>query len=352
MTNFLKKLFDSLKALVKDGVWPAILGLVLLLSLLATGITLGNETANQEPLEPAKMAFSLVIFLLTLIVIIGVPAIGLRLRAKVGDLSFPQTFTTILVSGLAMVAVAIPALGWAMLVGEIKFEYWFNTLGTVKAEVWVLALLVALAQTAFKKEAGAAAASLGLIALLTFGPLIALGITSLLPGTKQEVVTRTILWPEKATDEVDPATGYPKNPECSSGVSTTRIVAPLHLAWPALQINPVVLVSESVGADVISWTDNQYDYPNPHVNASDALGGIVLAERAMQLAAEPKIVIDECKNLEIFGTPYINNGMSSTDPEALLKNTESGYLTGLTGQGIMLALTTVGWFVIRRTRKN
>lgn len=152
MTNFLKKLFDSLKALVKDGVWPAILGLVLLLSLLATGITLGNETANQEPLEPAKMAFSLVIFLLTLIVIIGVPAIGLRLRAKVGDLSFPQTFNTILVSGLAMVAVAIPALGWAMLVGEIKFEYWFNTLGTVKAEVWVLALLVALAQTAFKKR--------------------------------------------------------------------------------------------------------------------------------------------------------------------------------------------------------
>jgi hypothetical protein len=350
MTNFLKKLFDSLKALIKDGVWPAILGLVLLLSLLSTGITLGNETANQEPLEPAKMAFSLVIFMLTLIMIIGLPAIGLRLRAKVGYLSFPQTFTTILVTGLAMVAVAVPALGWAMLAGEIKFSYWYNTLGTIKIEVWVIALLVALGQTAFKKESAGAAASLSLAALLVVGPVVALGVAAFLPGTTQEVTTKSILWPDKADEELDPVTGYPKDPKCSTGDTYTRTVSPLHLAWPLLQANPVVLVSESVGADVVSWTDNQYGYPNPHVNASDALGGIVLAERAFQTVPEAKTVVDECENLKIYGTPYINDGSTYADPESLIKNTKSGYLTGLTVQGILLALTTLGWFLVRRSK--
>lgn len=351
MTTFRSRFAASLSALVRDGVWIALVGIVFALTFLITGLTLTNTTAQSDGLNAGFMAYSMNVFLLTLIVIIGVPAISIRLRSRLGQQPFLDTYLTTLFGGLAFVLAAFPATLWAIAVGGVPVSHWFATLGTVKLEVWVLALLVTFAQTAFHKEMTASSVALGLVAVIVVGPLVVLGGASLLPGTQQNILTRQIDWNKNGNDNIDPNTGYPVNPSCTNTGTTTRTVARTDLVWPILPMNPLILVSESVEPRVASWVAVAPESGTSYqAGGTDAFSAIVLAERPAQVPARHNISINECDNLAKYGTPYPGNMNGAYDPQWLIDNTRSGYTDGLVGQAIVVALTAGGWFIARRRR--
>jgi hypothetical protein len=78
----------------------------------------------------------------------------------------------------------------------------------------------------------------------------------------------------------------------------------------------------------------------------DLFGTVDLAVRELQLPVETSIHVNECENLATEGTPYPTLG--ERKPRDIIAASESGFASGLVGQGIYLALTGTALLVIRR----
>jgi hypothetical protein len=352
MKEFFTSVRSSLVTVFRARLWPIIAGLAFVFSLLLVGLTVTSSAAAIEAgTNSGRMALSFIVYLVLVAAMIGVPAVLAGTRDELGRLSFLRTFAIALVVGLSFIVVALPAMFWAVASTGVGTEIWLPVIGTAKLEVWVVAALTALAFSNLRRDGAATVTAFALIAGLAVGPLLVLLITSFAPGVEQNISHRYIDY-GKGNEQLDPVTGFPTNPTCLPADDEKKVVARYDLVWPALELNPVVLVSASIPPTVSGFTVSAGGGVMQSVAPTDLFGTVDLAVRAMQLTPETTLVVDECANLAKYGTPYPSNSPGSADPEFVIANSTSGWSVGLIGQAAYLAVASAALVAIGRRSKQ
>jgi hypothetical protein len=348
MKEFLASVRSSLVTVFRARLWPIIAGMVFVFSLLLVGLTVTSSAAAIEAgTYSGRMALSFIVYLVLVSAMFGVPAVLAGTRDELGRLSFLRTFAIALVVGLSFIVVALPAMIWAVASTGVGMEVWLPVIGTAKLEVWVVAALTALAFSNLHREGAATVTAFALIAGLAVGPLLVLLATSFAPGVEQTTRHRYLDY-GKGNEQLDPVTGFPTNPTCLPADDEKHVVARYDLVWPALELNPIALVSASIPPTVTSLTDLSNSGGIPSLAPTDLFGTVDLAVRAMQLTPETTLVVDECANLEKYGTPYPANSPGSADPEFIIANSTSGWNVGLIGQAAYLGVASAALVAIGR----
>lgn len=349
MTEFLSFLRQAFHTLVRERWWLVIAGFAGVSSLILVALTLSSEAASAPGTYPGRMALSFVVYLSLIAVMLGTPAVFIGVRDSLGQVSFTRSLVLALAVGLSLVIAVLPSVVWAIASTSIGPDVWGPTVGTAVIQVLVVSLLVALAFAFIRRDGAATATAFGLIGGLAVGPFIVLGLTTLAPGVEQTVTYSYIDY--KDGSDLDPVTGFPTDPTCSSSDAQKRVVARYDLVWPVVELNPVVLVSSATMPTVVQWVDPTYPEGMPTITPIDLFGTVGLAVRSMQLTPETKIDINECELLAQYGTPYPAN-YGEADPDFIVANSQSGWSVGLLGQTAYLAVASVVVVLTsRRTRR-
>ena len=334
----MSRLLESIISTSRTGYWAILLIITASLSLILVGLTVASEGAGEVGTDSGRMALSFTIFLALVAVLLGVPTIFVTVRETLGRVGFLHAFLLAIVIGGSFLVAAAPALLWAILSTGVSPEVWIPTLATVELQVVVVAALVALAHWAIANNSVANTTAFGLIAGITLGPLLVVGVASFAPPIEQTSQTYYIQW--KEDEPTDPETGYPLDPTCEKNPTmSTVFLTDYSSVWAAVTINPVALVSASITPAIGNWedvyqTDDWQSSPTgvpPVPLPLDLFSSVDLNVRGMQLPIETDIVINECENLAEFGTPY---PMLDGDraPRDVIEQSTSGYTFGVLGQ--------------------
>jgi hypothetical protein len=347
-TNGVPPLFATISASIRAGMWFTLLAVMATTSLIIVALTVASDGASAAGTDAGRMAFSFVIFLVLVALLLGIPTVFISIRERLGQLPFLNTVLLALAVGLSFVAVSIPAMVWAILSTGVSADVWLPVIGTTVLEVGVVAVLVALAHWALKSGSVATVTAFGLIAGITVGPLLVVAGASLTSPIEQTTKTYYIEWKDE-NEPVDPETGYPINPTCQKNPSvSTTYQADYTGVWAVVATNPIALVSASITPALGPWQNNGYQGDgwesepvrvSPELLPLDVFSAVDLNVRGMQLPIETDIVIDECANLAIFGTPYMDLNGERTLFDVLNKST-SGYTAGVIGQLSYLVVAT------------
>jgi hypothetical protein len=337
-TGFMSRLLESIISTSRTGYWAILLIITASLSLILVGLTVASEGAGEVGTDSGRMALSFTIFLALVAVLLGVPTIFVTVRETLGRVGFLHAFLLAIVIGGSFLAAAAPALLWAILSTGVSPEVWIPTLATVELQVVVVAALVALAHWAIANNSVANTTAFGLIAGITLGPLLVVGVASFAPPIEQTSQTYYIQW--KEDEPTDPETGYPLDPTCEKNPTmSTVFLTDYSSVWAAVTINPVALVSASITPAIGNWedvyqTDDWQSSPTgvpPVPLPLDLFSSVDLNVRGMQLPIETDIVINECENLAEFGTPYPTLD-GDRAPRDVIEQSTSGYTFGVLGQ--------------------
>ena len=353
-TGFIPRFLESLGSMARTGYWAILVIITASLSLILVGLTVASDAATAVGTDSGRMALSFAVLLVLVAVLLGVPTVFITVRETLGRLGFVHTLLLSIVIGGSFLIAAAPALLWAILSTGVSPEVWVPTLATVELEVVVVAALVALAHWAISNPSAASATAFGLIAGVTVGPLLVVGVASFAPPVEQTTKTFYIKWEENTP--TDPDTGYPLNPTCETSPNTsTAFLTDYSGVWAVVTTNPIALVSASITPAVGDWEDPGYQEDGwesepvgmpPVPMPLDLFSTVDLNVRGMQLPVQSDIVIDECKNLAEFGTPY---PMLDGDraPRDVIDQSTSGYTAGVLGQALFVALATAILLPIR-----
>ena len=334
----MSRLLESIISTSRTGYWAILLIITASLSLILVGLTVASEGAGEVGTDSGRMALSFTIFLALVAVLLGVPTIFVTVRETLGRVGFLHAFLLAIVIGGSFLAAAAPALLWAILSTGVSPEVWIPTLATVELQVVVVAALVALAHWAIANNSVANTTAFGLIAGITLGPLLVVGVASFAPPIEQTSQTYYIQW--KEDEPTDPETGYPLDPTCEKNPTmSTVFLTDYSSVWAAVTINPVALVSASITPAIGNWedvyqTDDWQSSPTgvpPVPLPLDLFSSVDLNVRGMQLPIETDIVINECENLAEFGTPYPTLD-GDRAPRDVIEQSTSGYTFGVLGQ--------------------
>jgi hypothetical protein len=342
------RLLESIASTARTRYWATLVIVTASLSLILVGLTVTSDAATAVGTDAGRMALSFAVFLVLIAVLLGVPTVFITVRETLGRLGFLHTFLLAIVVGGSFLIAAAPALLWAILSTGVSVDVWVPTLATVELQIVVIGALVALAHWAITNPSGATTAAFGLIAGITIGPLLVVGVASF--GTPVEQTTKTyyIKWEENTP--TDPDTGYPLDPTCETSPSTSTVfLTDYSGVWSVVTTNPVALVSASITPVVGDW-EGPGDLslgetgPNgmPAVQVPlDLFSTVDLNVRGMQLPLQTDIVIDECANIAEFGTP-----------REVIEQSTSGYGAGVLGQALFVALATAIVVPIRRRKRR
>jgi hypothetical protein len=353
-TGFMSRLLESIISTARTRYWATLVIVTASLSLILVGLTVASEGAGEVGTDSGRMALSFTIFLALVAVLLGVPTIFVTVRETLGRVGFLHAFLLAVVIGGSFLIAAAPALLWAILSTGVTPEVWIPTLATVELQVVVVAALVALAHWAIANNSAANTTAFGLIAGITLGPLLVVGVVSFAPPIEQTSQTYYIQWKEDGA--TDPETGYPLDPRCEKNPTTsTMFLTDYSSVWAAVTINPVALVSASITPAIGDWedvyqTDDWQSSPAgvpPVPLPLDLFSSVDLNVRGMQLSIETDIVIDECANLAEFGTPYPTFNGELT-PRAVIEQSTSGYTFGVLGQAAFVFAAAAILVPIRR----
>ena len=352
------RLLESIISTSRTGYWAILLIITASLSLILVGLTVASEGAGEVGTDSGRMALSFTIFLALVAVLLGVPTIFVTVRETLGRVGFLHAFLLAIVIGGSFLVAAAPALLWAILSTGVTPEVWIPTLATVELQVVVVAALVTLAHWAIANNSVANTTAFGLIAGITLGPLLVVGVASFAPPIEQTSQTYYIQW--KEDEPTDPETGYPLDPTCEKNPTmSTVFLTDYSSVWAAVTINPVALVSASITPAIGNWedvyqTDDWQSSPTgvpPVPLPLDLFSSVDLNVRGMQLPIETDIVINECENLAEFGTPY---PMLDGDraPRDVIEQSTSGYTFGVLGQvAFVFAAAAILVPIRRRARR-
>jgi hypothetical protein len=228
-------------------------------------------------------------------------------------------------------------------------DVWGPTLGTVLLEVVVVSTLVSLAHWAIGHHGAATATAFGLIAGITLGPLLVVATASFGAPIEQTTTSYYIEWKDE-NQEIDPVTGYPIDPVCPTPSYSKQLLTDYSGVWAAIATNPLALVSSSItpaeGEYRPSYVDDGFvagpegDIP-PQLLPLDLFSTVDLGVREMQVPIETDITVNECENLDQYGTPYLDY-YGVPDPREVLEKSTSGFTYGLIGQaGFVLVASAV-----------
>lgn len=333
--------------MARTSYWAILVIITASLSLILVGLTVASDAATAVGTDSGRMALSFAVFLVLVAVLLGVPTVFITVRETLGRLGFFHTFLLAIVVGGSFLVATAPAILWSILSTGVTPEVWVPTVATVELQIVVIGALVALAHWANANDSAAASTAFGLIAGITIGPLLVIGVASF--GTPVEQTTKTfyIKWEENTP--TDPDTGYPLNPECETSPNTsTAFLTDYSGVWSAVTTNPVALVSASITPVVGDWEDPGYQDDGwesqpmgmpPVPLPLDLFSTVDLNVRGMQLPVQTDIVIDECANIAEFGTPYPTLDGDRT-PREVIEQSTSGYAGGVLGQALFVALAT------------
>jgi hypothetical protein len=339
--------------------WFTLLAVMAASSLIIVALTVASDGASAPGTDAGRMAFSFVIFLVLVAVLLGIPTVFISIRERLGQLSFLHTYLLTVAVGLSFVVVAVPAMLWAVLSTGVSADVWLPVIGTTALELGAIALLVALAHWALTSASVATVTAFGLIAGITLGPVLVVATAAFAPPVTQTTKSYYIKYGD-GTEPMDPETGYPLNPTCEENpVTSTTPITDYTGVWAAITSNPIALVSASITPAIGDYVmpgydDTVMDAPSSMPSVAtplDVFSAVDIASRSLQIpvTTEP-IIVDECALLAEFGTPYPNNGQD--DPRDIIVESQSGFVAGLIGQGAFLVVVALILSVIRvRARK-
>ena len=347
---------NSFIAVVRTPLWLTIVAAEGVLALIATVLTTFNENTTVEGLDAGRMSLSFVTMLVLAFALFTIPAVVDRVRSTTGASGFLDSFVTAFIVGSSLLVAATPALLWAMLSTSVSPAVWSPALGSLKLEVLIVDLLVAVAFTTIRRPGAATAVAYGAIVSLVVGPFLVLAAVTALPGAMQTTRNWSMTWPTDQND-IDPDTGYPKDPKCPNPVSSTVMIPRYDLVWPAAVVNPFVLVAESVEPKIATYEevlwmgDSSAIAPeaNKVTAPIDLFSTLAVSSRALQITPGETILINECELLATTGQPYPDYP-DSTASQKVIDGTQSGFTVGLIGQLSVVALWIAGMVVIPRLR--
>jgi hypothetical protein len=296
------------------------------------------------------MAFSFVVLLVLAFVLFTTPAISDRVRDLIGAKGVVDSLVISFTVGGSLVVAAVPAGLWALLATGVDVAVWAPALGALVVEVIVVALLVGVAFGTVARTGVATAIAYSAISSLIVLPLTALTTVAFMPGIEQRVTVRQMDWPEDQ-NEIDPATGYPRNPVCNSSRVDTQTFAAYNRVWAVAPIVPFTIVSEAVEPEVVGWEATNYGSTYAESAPVDLFSTLALTSRQMQLQIETKLSINECDALEETGEPYVDYYSGPSD-KAVLESTDSGFAAGLLGQGVIVSAWIAGMLIVPRLRRR
>ena len=356
--GFLTRRLDAFISVVKTPLWATLAIAEGVLTLIATALTVFNDGSNFDGLDAGRMAFSFVTLITLAFVLFTAPAIVDRVRNSSG---FTGLVSSLLISSftvVTLVAAAIPALTWAILATGVSPALWGPAFGALWFEAAVVIVLTSLAFGHISKSSVATALAYSAIGSLLAVPLLALGVVSVMPGVTQTTYTWPLDWGKNDGSDIDPVTGFPRDPKCPDKVASTRTVARTDLIWAAVPTIPFAFVSESVEPKVVQYVNDMTvggaTAAEPLYKSSapvDLFSTISLATRALQITPETTIEINECTLLKETGSPY-STYPYTLSPTVIQEHTHSGFVAGLVGQAIVLAVWSAGLVFIPRIRRK
>lgn len=348
-TSFVPRFLESITATARTGYWVTLVIVTASLSLMLVGLTVVSDAATAGGTDSGRMALSFTVFLVLIAVLLGVPTVFITVRETLGRLGFLHLFLLAIVVGGSFLVAAAPALLWAIVSTGVSPDVWVPTLATVELQIALVAALVALAHWAIANRSAATTTAFGLLAGITLGPLLVVGVASFATPVEQTTQTFYIQWEDDVP--TDPDTGYPIDPNCeTSPSSSTMFLTDYSTVWAVVTVNPVVLVSAAITPAIGDWEDPGYQGDGWESQPSgippvpvplDLFSSVDVNVRGMQLPIQTDIVINECDNLAEFGTPYptLDGGRAAGD---VIEQSTSGYTFGVLGQaGFVLAATAV-----------
>lgn len=355
--GILARIVTSAKSVFKTPLWRSMVIANGVLALVATALTVMSTEANVDGLDGGRMALSFATLLTLAFALFTVPAIVDRIRHSTGAEGFLDSFVTAFLVGWSLVIAATPAFLWAILATGVGPEVWVPALGSLKFEVILVDLLVAVAFATISRAGAATAVAYAAISSLVIGPLLALGAVTVLPGVEQKTINYTMQWPDDQS-QIDPKTGYPKDPKCPNPVTSTNIVPQYNLVWAAAPIIPFALVSESVEPTIATFVNAMYMDTSVAVGVDqpketapiDLFSTIALSTRSLQRDQSWEITVNECERLAAGLDPWFDT--ARVEPQTVLDETQSGFVAGLIGQSAIVGAWIVGMLVIPRIRRK
>jgi len=349
-TAIVPRVLALISAVARTPLWVTIASTVAALSLVAVALTLFSEGTSLEGLDSGRMAFSFVVLLVLAFVLFTTPAISDRVRDLIGAKGVVDSLVISFTVGGSLVVAAVPAGLWALLATGVDVSVWAPALGALVVEVIVVAVLVGVAFGTVARTGVATAIAYSAISSLIVLPLLALTTVAFMPGIEQRVTVRQMDWPEDQ-NEIDPATGYPRNPVCNSSRVDTQTFAAYNRVWAVAPIVPFTIVSEAVEPEVVGWEATNYGSTYAESAPVDLFSTLALTSRQMQLQIETKLSINECDVLEETGEPYVDYYSGPSD-KAVLESTDSGFAAGLLGQGVIVSAWIAGMLIVPRLRRR
>lgn len=356
-TGIPARIIASTKAVIATPLWQSIVVANGVLALVATALTVLSKEANADGLDGGRMALSFATLLTLAFALFTVPAIVDRIRHTTGASGFLDSFVTAFLVGWSLVFAATPAFLWAILSTGVAPDVWVPALGTLKLEVLVVDLLVAVAFATITRAGTATAVAYAAISSLVIGPLLALAAVTALPGVKQTTINYPVQWPDDQS-LIDVKTGYPKDPTCPKPVTSTNFVPQYNLVWAAAPIIPFALVSESVEPVIAEFVNTMYMDQSVAIGPAapkatapiDLFSTIALSTRTLQRDQAWEITTNECDRIAAGLDPWFDS--TQLEPQAVLDETQSGFVAGLAGQSAIVGLWIVGLLVIPRFRRR
>ena len=356
-SGILARVVASARAVIRTPLWVTMVSIVGVLTLVATALTVFSDTATTPGLDAGRMALSFDTLLVLAFALFTVPAIVDRIRRTTGTSGFLDAFVTAFLVGWSLIFAATPAFVWAIASTGVNPAVWAPALGSLKLEVLLVDVLVAFAFTTVPKAGTATAVAYAAISSLVFGPLLALGAITALPGVERKTTTWSVVWPDDQS-KIDSATGYPKDPECPHPGVSTQTVPRYDLVWVAAPIIPFALVSESVEPKLATFVDTRYMGESEPITADspkttapiDIFSTIAISSRALHRDQSWEKTINECERIAAGLDPWVD--AFAADPVAVLDSTESGFTAGLMGQGVIVGAWIAGMLVIPRIRRK
>lgn len=357
--GILARIVSSTATVIRTPLWVTTVAALSALTMIATALTLFSDTATVPGLDAGRMALSFDTLLVLAFALFTIPAIVDRVRHSEGPTDFLGALITATLTGASLLIAAAPALVWAILSTGVDVIVWMSALGAVKIEILLVVALVAVAFSVFRTPSTATALAYASVTSLIILPLIVLGVFAALPGTTQVTYRTSIDWDKTDSTEIDPVTGYPIDPECTHTYAERNYKPRYDSVWFVAPVIPFITVSESVEPTIVEFVEELlYDQEAPveadpftTVAPVDIFSTIAFQSRSLQLVPAPSITINECELLAEHGDPYWDSS-NRTQFETVLSSTQSGFVPGLIGQGVIVGAWVAGMLVIPRIRRK
>ncbi|MFM6981824.1 MAG: hypothetical protein ACKOWP_03520 [Microbacteriaceae bacterium] len=331
--RFAKNTLSEITSLFNGTVWPITLGLMLVLTLLSTGLGLGEGQPAElgSDFDPGRNATALTALVALVLGVISGPVVMNSARKDDrGPAPLGMSVVIAVIVGGSLVLAALPALLWGFANSTLDMAELFALVATLKFEVLALTLISALIHVAIVRRTLASVVGGAIVLAITVVPAGVSEVAATINGVEQVETYIGVEWTEETT--TDPKTGLVINPVCSEPNTMTTWKADASHTWQVLAISPLVTLAESIPASITSDDGYYTGQPEGVVGPeryfpSDTLSALSTQFRMAQKPVPTAILRDECEAMENgYALPYDYPGEVPLDWE---NGTTSGYGIGL-----------------------